>query len=506
MTKKRKIRSTLPSEPKPQLTRVVLSLALGLVITIGLAGVTRAQTEVYPTGNAADDVPNVQAAVDLGGTVLLKATPTYFNFEGGIVEINNDVVILGEPGSISLPDGRMADRTTIYGGGGAGFPGYGDTRPINRAGAFMVLGGNFEISGLWFDSSSFASIFVRGCNGARISDNVITYIKAVPDGWRSWAKGIVFAEWDSDQIFGEIVVAHNTIKHNPNPPYQIRNPEGITVIRITSDPMPDISIIGNTIEHPGGWNEGRTPTGILSWHPVLIKDNTITGNWNQCIYAEGVVVWDPPNIVLTGSVVERNTVSGAWGNAIGIGWCDGSIVAGNTILDTSRRGLHVYAALNVIVEDNTFDGFTGTIGWSSVICVERSNSCTVAGNTLIDVNHGPMLAGVRISSYRASWWPLCANNTVQGNNYKHSDLPGWNENHPDGPGAVLLQPGPGNNTVDETAKRFPPGTTICEQILDMTATPENPDGDNTEVGMERCPEVSDYIDRLRDQAERDREE
>ncbi|UCG59900.1 MAG: hypothetical protein JSU70_10340, partial [Phycisphaerales bacterium] len=85
MTKKRRIKSPLPRAAKPQFTRAALSVALVVVAAIGLAGVARAQTEVYPTGNAAHDVPNVQAAVDLGGAVLLKATdasgnPQCFNF------------------------------------------------------------------------------------------------------------------------------------------------------------------------------------------------------------------------------------------------------------------------------------------------------------------------------------------------------------------------------------------------------------------------------------------
>jgi hypothetical protein len=149
-----------------------------------------------------------------------------------------------------------------------------------------------------------------------------------------------------------------------------------------------------------------------------------------------------------------------------------------------------------------------------------SSNCIVTNNTLIDVydpdnyakGKGP-IAGIRITGY-GTWWYPCTNNIIQGNDYKKSGLPGWNKNHPTGPGCVVLEAdwwgagygAPIDNYVNEDHHAYPAGTTICEQILDMTATPENPDGENTEVGMETCPEVSDYIDRLRDQAEREREE
>jgi hypothetical protein len=562
MTKKRRIKSTLYSEPKPQFTRAVLSVALVVVIAIGLGGVARAQTEVYPTGDPAIDLPAVQSAVDAGGTVILKATPTYFNFEAGIVEINDDVVILGEPGSISLPDGRMADRTTIYGGGGTGFPGYGDPGDggtLNRAGAFTVVGGSFEIKGLWLDSSSFASIFVRGCNGATISDNVITYtrrVQSVDQWWVSWAKPISFGEWESDQIFGDIIIEGNYIGFNPNPPIFIWYAEGISLHWITSNPMPNISIIGNTILNPGKvWRVDdpwmyRFATGISCWHPATIRDNTIRGSWSIAVYSESVVSW--PTIIAgsviegnliqglvpgegckisnsalnvacsNNSVVRNNTVSGTTGwYGINVVWAPGTDVTANTVSVTGESGICVKRHSNgTTVKQNTIQNFHSLKEWGAPIWVVMASNCIVTNNTLIDVydpdnyaqGKGP-IAGIRVAGY-GTWDVPCTNNIILGNDYKKSGLPGWNKNHPTGPGCVVLEAdwwGPNygaaiGNYVSEDHHAYPAGTTICEQILDMTATPENPDGENTEVGMEKCPEVSDYIDRLRDQAEREREE
>ena len=70
------------------------------------AGAHAATTVVYPTGQYPADVQNVQAAVDGGGTVLLKATnasgaPTAFNFGPpvrgpGFVTLSRNVELVGE--------------------------------------------------------------------------------------------------------------------------------------------------------------------------------------------------------------------------------------------------------------------------------------------------------------------------------------------------------------------------------------------------------------------------
>jgi len=103
--------------------RTALSIVFVLFVTLLVAAPAVASNHpthsvVYPTGVFPDDMQNVQAAVDKGGTVLLKAvnasgTPTSFNFStnltdfGGIF-LTTDVTILGER------SGRA--RTTILGG------------------------------------------------------------------------------------------------------------------------------------------------------------------------------------------------------------------------------------------------------------------------------------------------------------------------------------------------------------------------------------------------------
>src|SRR4029434_443181 len=86
-------------------SRILLSLFVGAFACAGFANCAAA-TIVYPTGSYPLDAQNVQAALDGGGTVLLKATnaagvPTAFDFgpsdvTGGWVEMFVDAELIGE--------------------------------------------------------------------------------------------------------------------------------------------------------------------------------------------------------------------------------------------------------------------------------------------------------------------------------------------------------------------------------------------------------------------------
>ena len=108
-----------------QVRKRTLAFALGIFVftTLIPAMETRAAVDstVYPTGVWPDDVHNVQAAIDQGGNVLLKATnaagqPTAFNFgtpeilPDRFVFLTTDVSILGEQVGSNM--------TTIQGGFG----------------------------------------------------------------------------------------------------------------------------------------------------------------------------------------------------------------------------------------------------------------------------------------------------------------------------------------------------------------------------------------------------
>jgi hypothetical protein len=125
-------------------------------------------TVVYPTGQFPDDVSNVQAAVDLGGTVLLKARNTAnvftpFNFgpaiEGsGTVFLNTSVRITGE---------TVAGKMTTISGGGTPFRCY---EPVNTA-----------FHKLYFDGPRMAAVLVLDTDRFEFSRSHVA--RVVPFLW-----------------------------------------------------------------------------------------------------------------------------------------------------------------------------------------------------------------------------------------------------------------------------------------------------------------------------------
>ncbi len=158
-----------------------------------LSGYGFAQNVVYPTGNPADDVANVQAAVDLGGTVLLKAVdqsgaPRAFNFgelplgwlnwnaagwvalgtAGQMIpdpdypqyfyySLGNDVQIVGEKIK-TKQSGKSAPAMTTIKGGNVPVRNWGP-RNIPGVGIRYVYGlGHFAISGVRFKDSTYGTV------------------------------------------------------------------------------------------------------------------------------------------------------------------------------------------------------------------------------------------------------------------------------------------------------------------------------------------------------------
>jgi hypothetical protein len=159
-----------PAEPR-QRGEAMLSLkrrVRGFWIALVAAGLLAsapstaraAVTVVYPTGQFPADVTNVQAALDQGGTVLLKATdvqgqPTAFDFGpsqlgSGVVNVRVDAALTGE---------RAGEEMTTIEGGSA---------PVRvRPGVNVTISGiDFERPGNTFVgnniarfTASFADVF-----------------------------------------------------------------------------------------------------------------------------------------------------------------------------------------------------------------------------------------------------------------------------------------------------------------------------------------------------------
>jgi len=107
--------------------------------------------------------------------------------------------------------------------------------------------------------------------------------------------------------------------------------------------------------------------------------------------------------------------------------------------------------------------------WFSSIFLWDVHGAEITNNKFIDVSS----FGAAIALSGGSTW-----NTIQQNDYKDSNLPGWTATSPDGAGAVYLNPSTLNNNIFEI--KFPnnQGNTLCEMILDL--------GNNTIQNWQAC--------------------
>jgi sorbitol-specific phosphotransferase system component IIA len=172
----------------------------GLLLTFAAAvpDAYASTTVVHPTGVYPQDVQNVQAALDGGGTVLLKATsgsgaPTRFNFGpsqsgSGFVVFHRDAELTGE---------RLAGADTVIEGGSYPVEAFGEAASVAVRnirfhapyyGALLLYGADTEVTGarishvvgtLLASGRTIAEAVVVGFSGrVLVEDNVITDVFA----------------------------------------------------------------------------------------------------------------------------------------------------------------------------------------------------------------------------------------------------------------------------------------------------------------------------------------
>lgn len=265
--------------------RILVVLGMNLILLTGLASPVMAGTEaspftpmanqlgtvaadqvVYPTGTYPEDVNNVQAAVDQGGTVLLKAKnadgqPTAFEFglyDG--VDITDDVTIFGERSGSAM--------TTIRGG---------------WAPVWCLEPVYLTVRGIHFEGPRSCAIYIGASTGADLSSNVITGVIGTPmssgimKGQGIW---IVALGGNPDAISGSIVIADNTIED-----VDAENGYGLALFIFGAE----MTIVGNHIS-------GMNTAGILAVYnteTVCVMDNIIVPGPEQypSPYSGGVGIW-----------------------------------------------------------------------------------------------------------------------------------------------------------------------------------------------------------------------
>ncbi len=185
---------------------ILMIASIGLVQAAETRGAVPVTSIVYPTGAFPGDVQHVQSAVNLGGTVLLKATnavgvPTAFNFgtpvalSGRRVLFTTDVTVLGE---------RVGSHMTTVNGGFAPFR---SPLPVK-----------IRIEGIDFESPLSQAIRITASTGAEIVGNRINGVIPIrvgnpTQGFFTFGDGIdVFGNSNPQHaITGKVRIADNVI-------------------------------------------------------------------------------------------------------------------------------------------------------------------------------------------------------------------------------------------------------------------------------------------------------
>ena len=346
---------------------------------------------VFPTGEWPDDVENIQAAVDLGGTVLLKANdasgkPTPFNFGAGEnnsckrqIGLTRDVELLGESvGIIS---------TTITGG----------IRPIqvgrsnSCAQDFSPEFPKVRIDGITFKGQIQAAIDVYKAADTDIVRNRI--INLVVE--REIAVGInVFGGGAERRIAGKVTIADNIIR------YPASSGTFVHAI-VVADLTTDVDLVRNRIETTQAF------TGILvvrqAEGKVRIANNFIAPHPQEPGPGDGIGIYiyanDQWNDIRSSppvyEVTNNRVVSSGWG--IGLvgehGSIDAPVIEQNHISLTGPSlfpdGIGLYGNVSAArVSNNRIDG----TGYSSIGIIAFQAGQTAESNAIVGNNLATFLA------------------------------------------------------------------------------------------------------------------
>jgi hypothetical protein len=337
-------------------------------------------TTVYPTGSFPLDVHNVQAALDRGGTVLLKATNaagqlTAFNFGapdpniGGGVNLNTDVTLIGE---------RVGTHMATINGGYIPILGF---VPVKT-----------HIEGIDFETPLASAITLLASTGTEIVGNRINGVVGVllvfgfTDG-----DGIDLFGNDDPQnaITGQVRIANNVIE---NLGADFAN--GMQLDEVAAE----VEITGNTVNFPQSNGPIQTLgiTAFRSHNLVSIVGNDVT-------MGPGSLDAFPAPILIGGDLDARyqvlaNNVVSNHPNADGIiaqggGFSEptqGAVIAFNHIVINSAfigfggAGVSTYGAVNnSVVSANQIEG---TSSFALQVAEGFSASSTSDSNRLVGNN------------------------------------------------------------------------------------------------------------------------
>ena len=342
-----------------QIAVYICALAI-LAWTSTQARAAAGPTIVYPTGHFPEDVENVQAAVDAGGAVMLKATDVTnismaFNFgpatEGsGAVYLTKDVTISGE---------TVSGHMTTVAGGDAPFQIYDPVRVAFR--------------GLSFDGPRVAAVFSLAIGGFEFTNSRVAHVTPFfwytdPDTGEDIYKGQCLWIQALGNSSGSLIIRDNAFKdcglNGAQLGYGLAIVPTVTTVSIARNIIRGANLAGIILIWPGAdtviedniivpgpgditnrsWGNGIHLLG--AWNrvqetPVVIRNNDINveGPEAHGVFAFGDQVY---NYGVQHTVVEGNRIAvhGGWA---GIGlW---GLVSNSDVRHNQLRGDAQYALL-----------------------------------------------------------------------------------------------------------------------------------------------------------------
>jgi len=189
---------------------------------------------------------------------------------------------------------------------------------------------------------------------------------------------------------------------------------------------------------------------------TIVVDGVQVRNVGTGIWSEAIV-----NSFAKISNSEIALRAGGWEGIFLFGIASGLEVTDNTI--TGRGvGLAAIFSSNATIAGNTFRDFNADYWPAAALLLWGSHGNNVSRNAFDNLSGG--MAGIRLASGSSG-------NTVDHNDFGTSNLPGWTNTSPAGPGAVLLDADTHDNLVFEM--KFPAQTskTLCQMVWDMTDDP-----------------------------------
>ena len=361
------------------------SLPMTLMALLWTVPPLQADTVVYPTGSYPADVQAVQAAVDGGGRVLLKAVneagePAAFDFgpsdpdSGGLVELTGDVDIRGEtlwPSRTTVGERVGSHMTTVRGG----LRPYFGVDPTVKS----------KIRGINFEGPLFAAIFIIGSAGSEIIGNRISGVVMLAD---NGSTGIGF-DGGNDRdgaITGRVRVVGNVIEDTIDTDPIAPTAGAITIfttatteVEIARNVVNNVPGQGIFVAQPRGLVRieenvlvpGADPTGFLFGNGIVIvggrgavyrvKQNEIRCENPQ---ADGILFFGFGDDRLAGAivapVVTKNRVvmhDSLFGGVSLYGSVSHAFVAGNEIEGNGAYALQIAEGFpDDIASDNIFLG------------------------------------------------------------------------------------------------------------------------------------------------------